>query len=187
MKLIVGLGNPGKRYRWTRHNLGFLVVEEFAKKNKIILKEGSRFKAIIGEKRFLNEDIFLIMPYTYMNLSGLSTEKILKELNINLKDMLVVCDDINLPFGVLRMRARGSSGGHKGLLSIIESIQTQDFPRMRVGVLNRQDIKDLPGYLLANFTKVEIKKLKGIIKRAVDACESWIKNGITETMNKFNA
>lgn len=187
MKLIVGLGNPGRRYRWTRHNLGFLVVEEFAKRNKITLKKERRFKVITGREKFFGEDIFLAMPQRWMNLSGISVRDILEYLKVDLENLLVVCDDINLPFGVLRMRPKGSSGGHKGLLSIIESIQTQDFPRMRIGVLTSRDIKDLPKYLLSNFTKVEIRKLKGIIKRAVDACESWIKDGITETMNKFNA
>lgn len=186
MKLIIGLGNPGKRYRWTRHNLGFLVVEEFAKRNKIVLKREARFNAITSRGKFFGEDIILALPLTYMNLSGNSIKEILRYLKIDLENLLVVCDDINLPFGNIRIRPKGSSGGHNGLLSIIQSIQTQEFPRMRIGVLNREDIKDLPKYLLSNFNRVEMRKLKGIIKRAMDACESWVRNGIAKTMNEFN-
>lgn len=186
MKLIVGLGNPGEEYALTRHNMGFLVLEEFARRNGLKFKIHKRFNALISEGIIDGEKILLAMPQTFMNLSGNSVRPILGWLKIETSSMFVVMDDIALPLGAVRIRPKGSSGGHNGLNSIIDSIGTQEFPRMRLGILGKRDVKNLSDYVLRRFTKLEQKYLQEILKRSVEACECWIKEGIDATMNKFN-
>jgi len=186
VKLIVGLGNPGAEYTITRHNIGFLVLEEFARVNNIKFKTSKRFNALIGECPIGKEKAFLAMPQAFMNLSGHSVRPILNWLKIGSHDMFVIMDDIALPFGAIRIRPKGSSGGHNGLNSIIDSISTQEFPRMRIGILGRKKIKDLSGYVLGKFTKAEQKNLPEILDSAAQACECWIGQGVNAAMNKFN-
>jgi peptidyl-tRNA hydrolase, PTH1 family len=186
MKLIVGLGNPGEEYKFTRHNAGFLVLEEFARVNGIKFKINKRFNALISEGIIEKEKVFLAMPQTFMNLSGNSARLMLDWRKIKADDMLVVMDDIALPFGAIRIKPKGSSGGHNGLNSIIDSIATRDFPRMRLGILGRGNMKDLSNYVLDRFTKAEQKNLPEILKAASQACECWIKEGVNAAMNKFN-
>ena len=186
MKLIVGLGNPGEEYKLTRHNIGFLVLEKFARANSIKFRINRRFNAFTGEGIIDKERAFLAMPQTFMNLSGNSARPILSWLKIEPGAMFVVMDDIALPFGAIRIRPKGSGGGHKGLNSIIDSISTQEFPRIRIGILGRKNIKDLSGYVLNNFTKAEQKTLPEILDIASQACECWIGQGVNATMNKFN-
>lgn len=186
MKLIVGLGNPGAEYAFTRHNAGFLVLDGFARANDIKFKINKRFNALIGEGTIGREKVLLAMPQTFMNLSGNSVRRMLSWLKIETYGMFVVMDDIALPFGSIRIRPEGSSGGHKGLNSIIDSIGCQEFPRMRIGILGRKNVKGLSNYVLARFTKTEQKDLPEILKAASQACECWIKEGVNAAMDKFN-
>ena len=186
MKLVVGLGNPGAEYALTRHNIGFLVLEKFVRVHNIKFKTSKRFNALIGEGQIDREKVFFAMPQTFMNLSGHSVRPILNWLKIATNDMFVIMDDIALPFGAIRIKPKGSSGGHNGLNSIIDSISTQEFPRMRLGILGRKNIKDLSNYVLDKFTKTEQKSLPEILDSASQACECWIGQGVNTAMNKFN-
>jgi PTH1 family peptidyl-tRNA hydrolase len=186
VKLIVGLGNPGAEYGLTRHNMGFLVLEEFARANDIKFKINKRFNALVSEGVIGREKVFLAMPQTFMNLSGNSVRPMLNWLKTEADDLFVVMDDMALPFGAIRIKPKGSSGGHNGLNSIIDSIGGQGFPRMRMGVLGRRNVKDLSSYVLARFTKTEQKTLPEILNIASQACECWIKEGVNAAMNKFN-
>lgn len=186
MKLIVGLGNPGAEYALTRHNMGFLVLEEFARANGIKFKINKRFNALISEGVIGKEKVFLSMPQTFMNLSGNSVRSMLSWLKTEADDMFVVMDDIALPFGAIRIKPKGSSGGHNGLNSIIDSIGSREFPRMRLGILGRKNIRDFSNYVLGRFTKAEQKNLPEILNAASQACECWIEEGVNAAMNKFN-
>ena len=186
MKLIVGLGNPGAEYALTRHNIGFLVLEKFARVNNIKFKTSKRFNALIGEGQIGKEKAFLVMPQSFMNLSGHSVRPILNWLGVDYHGMFVIMDDIALPFGAIRIKPKGSSGGHNGLNSIIDSISTQEFPRIRLGILGKKNIKGLSSYVLGKFTKAEQKNLSEILNSAAQACEYWIGQGVNAAMNKFN-
>lgn len=186
MKLIVGLGNPGKEYSLTRHNLGFMVAGELAKKHGIKLKNRHRFKAIAGEGVIGGENCYIAMPLTYMNLSGHSVRSIAKWLNIEFSDMLVVVDDVALPFGSIRIRPKGSDAGHKGLRSVVDCLGNSEFSRLRIGIMGEKAINDLSAYVLDRLTKKEEKVLSEIVKSAVSVCECWIKEGIDAAMNKYN-
>lgn len=186
MKLIIGLGNPGEKYTDTRHNLGFMVIEELAKRHKIGLRQRRRFKALAGEGVIEGDSCYLAMPQTYMNLSGHSARSLVKWLNIELKDMLLVMDDVALPLGDIRIRANGSDAGHKGLRSVIDCLASSEFARLRIGVMNPEGIGDLSAYVLDRLTKKESKLLPGILERAASACECWINEGIGAAMNRYN-
>ncbi|MCX5692964.1 MAG: aminoacyl-tRNA hydrolase [Candidatus Omnitrophica bacterium] len=186
MKLIVGLGNPGDEYKLTRHNMGFLVLEEFARANDMKFKINRRFNALVSEGIIGREKAFLAMPQTFMNLSGNSVRSMLSWLKTETGDMFVVMDDIALPFGAIRIKPKGSSGGHNGLNSIIDFIGGQEFSRMRIGILGRKNVKDFSSYVLDRFTKAEQKNLPEILKTASQACECWIRKGVNTAMNKFN-
>ncbi|MDP8230417.1 MAG: aminoacyl-tRNA hydrolase [Candidatus Gorgyraea atricola] len=186
MKLIVGLGNPGDKYALTRHNIGFLILEEFAGQNDIRFKSNRRFKALTGEGAVGKENVILAMPQTFMNLSGHSVRSMANWLKINLSDILLVVDDIALEFGALRIRPKGSSGGHKGLGSTIDVLGTNEFSRMRIGIMGRKGIKDCSKYVLSMFTKKERTLLPDILKRSSRACECWARQGVDTAMNKYN-
>jgi len=186
MKLISGLGNPGKEYNRTRHNLGFMVLTELAKKHNIALKQRSRFKALSGEGRIEGNNCYIAMPQTYMNLSGHSLRLIVRWLKIEFNDILLVVDDISLPFGDIRLKPKGSAAGHKGLKSVIDCLAGNDFARLKIGIMGGEEIKNLSSYVLDNLTKQEEKALPEILKRAVSACECWVKEGIDVTMNRYN-
>jgi peptidyl-tRNA hydrolase, PTH1 family len=186
VKLIIGLGNPGAEYNLTRHNMGFLVLEEFARANNIKFRFNKRFNALVSEGIIGGEKIILAMPQTFMNLSGSSVRPMLSWLKTQADDMFVVMDDIALPFGAIRIKIKGSSGGHNGLNSIIDSIGTQEFSRMRLGILGRKNVRDLSSYVLDRFTRLEQKNLPGILDSASQACECWVKEGTSAAMNKFN-
>lgn len=186
MKLIVGLGNPGKEYKLTRHNMGFMVVEQLAKLNNLKFKFRNRFKAYTAEGLIEGERIYLAMPQTFMNLSGHSVRSVANWLKIELSEMLVVIDDIAFPFGTTKIKARGSDAGHNGLRSAIDCLGTSEFSRIRIGILGRKIVRDRSQYVLSRFTKTEQKALPGIVSRATEVCECWIKQGINVAMNRFN-
>ncbi len=185
MKLVVGLGNPGSKYKKSRHNLGFLVVKELAKRYNITMRKKIS-KALLGEGTILGERVLLALPLTYMNSSGQIVGPLVRERSINLKDMLIVCDDVNLKLGAIKMRPYGSAGGHKGLESIIDALNSKMFPRLRVGIFPPVKIKDLAGFVLAPFTKEQMKIIKEMISKSMEAIEVWLKTGMEVAMNRFN-
>lgn len=186
MKLIVGLGNPGFRYRNTRHNIGFLVVKEISKRFHIPIKK-KKFKAILGKGTVEDEKVILLLPQTYMNLSGEAVREVVKEEKIEPKDILVIYDDINLKFGLIRFREKGSPGGHKGLESAIEHVGSSEFPRLRIGVGKPHKIDDVVKFVLNPFDSEEKRFLKDIIDKAADCVVTWINIGPEHAMSRFNA
>lgn len=186
MKLIVGLGNPGREYEFTRHNIGFLVVRSLAKSAGALLKHDRATFALSCRARIAGEPVVLAEPLTYMNLSGLAVKALLRKYDAGLSDLLIVCDDLNLGWGRMKIRAEGSSGGHKGLASIIEQLNSDALTRLRVGIGALPAYMDAADYVLAEFTRQEIIEAREIIGEAVNCCESWVKEGINECMNRFN-
>ncbi len=181
--MIVGLGNPGRKYSKTRHNIGFKVLEEFAGRYPVE-KEESRFEAIIGHTRPGGQKTLLVKPLTYMNLSGQAVAALVKWYKIELADLIVVYDDMDLAPGSMRLRAEGGSGGHKGMNSIIERLGTRDFSRLRIGI-GRPDGEAID-WVLGEFSPQEMDLLNKVISRAADALESWLRNGIVAAMNEYN-
>ncbi len=185
MKLVVGLGNPGSRYQGTRHNVGFMVLAEMATRFPKE-KPRSRFHGDVLDIRFGTEQVLLLGPTTYMNRSGLSVAEAAKFYKIEPKDVLIVCDDLNLPFSKLRFRAEGGSGGQKGLADIIRMLGTETVHRLRIGIGGPPGQMDAADYVLMNFTEKERPELAVVLKQAADAVECWIVAGIQEAMNKYN-
>lgn len=186
MKLIVGLGNPGDIYAGSRHNIGFSLIKSLAKSHKIALKNDRAAFSLSGRGRIGGQNIMLAMPLTFMNLSGEAVRSLLKRYRIPADDLLVVCDDLDLEFGRLKIRPAGSSGGHRGLESIIGSLDNTKFARLRIGIGKPLQSRDAAEYVLENFTAEEKKEIKQIIGMASDCCLVWLKRGITEAMNIFN-
>lgn len=185
MKFIVGLGNPGLEYASTKHNVGFSVVKELAKDNRIKLKE-KRYAALMGRGRMAGEEVTLVLPQTYMNRSGDTVGDLVREEIKDMADLIVVCDDINLKLGRVRLKKRGSAGGQKGLESIISELGRDDFARLRVGIATEVHKGDITRYVLTPFKRRERKNAAGAIALAVDSLDCWIKKGMDEAMNKFN-
>lgn len=181
--LIVGLGNPGKKYQKTRHNVGFMVIDSLAARFKQSFDKFQNIAsaACVSDKK---TEVILLKPKTFMNLSGIAVAAGISKYDIALSHLLIICDDINLTFGTIRIRSKGSDGGQKGLQSIIQELGTQDFPRLRIGVGDHFD--DAAEYVLSSFNAAERKELHSIIKTASDATLSFIHNGIELTMSRFN-
>ncbi|NQT95679.1 MAG: aminoacyl-tRNA hydrolase [Candidatus Omnitrophica bacterium] len=186
MKLIVGLGNPGTKYINTRHNVGFRVVDELAQRHNTKLKKKLFGNAKEAQFKKYGEKCILIQPYTFMNLSGSCIRGYIRKLDITLDNILVICDDINLPLGTARIRPDGSAGGHNGLESAIKGLGGSVFPRLRVGIKPEAEIDDLSDYVLSDFESDEIGIVKESIVEAADACECWIRDGIDKAMNVYN-
>lgn len=185
MKLIVGLGNPGSKYADTRHNVGFKAARALADRYGVRLNTKT-FNSFIGKGRVFSEDVVIALPQTYMNMSGEAVRMISMRGKTEPKDILVICDDVNLELGIIRIRPEGSSGGHKGLESIIEHMGNRGFSRLRIGIGKDTGNPDLSGYVLAPFKKSEIKALEAAIESAVECCEEWIKEGAESAANRFN-
>ncbi len=183
---IVGLGNPGKQYEWTRHNLGFLVVQHLAKKYHLKFSVDSRIKGWIAEGEVEEKKVYLFLPQTYVNQSGVAVEEALLEKKITLENILVVNDDFNLAFGELRLRPEGSDGGHNGLTSIIEHLKTNQFCRLRLGIGAPIDKKQAVDFVLGEFTKKERQELAFFLELATECCVVWIKEGVGKAMSQFN-
>ena len=186
MKLIVGLGNPGFSYSNSRHNIGFSVVKELAKKFKAVFKKDRGCFSLTAKAVVNSEEVMLAMPSTFMNLSGLAVKPLLKKYKVNLSGLLVVCDDLDLEFGRLKLKPGGSSAGHQGIKSVIDSFNAQEFSRLRVGVGRPPLHMEAKEFVLLPFVKQERTKLGGIIKKAVDCCCVWLSDGVTQSMNVFN-
>lgn len=181
MKLIVGLGNPGKEYQNTRHNVGFIILDNFL--NTSDWKE--KFNALYYESRFNGDKVLFVKPLTFMNLSGDAVVKFVNYYDIDINDILVIHDDLDLPFGSYKLKKDSSAGGHNGIKSIINRLGTQSFSRLKVGVSNNKNI-DTKDYVLGSFGKNEKDVLDSNQKIFNEIIESFINNGIERTMNIYN-
>jgi PTH1 family peptidyl-tRNA hydrolase len=181
--VIVGLGNPGKKYELTRHNIGFRIVDYIAHEYIIPFKsgKGDYYFAEISRKR---KRILLVKPAAFMNESGLAVYQILKYFPISIKDILIVYDDYYLPFGTLRFRPDGSDGGHNGLKSIIYHLHSKKFDRLRFGI--GSDFDESVSFVLSKFSKVEEKKINNLISTAINSIDHWMDEGIESSMNEYN-
>jgi len=182
--VIVGLGNPGLSYKHTRHNVGFMVLDLLAKKHHLKFeKDKGPYRTTLFSLK--NQKVLLVKPFTFMNLSGQAVQAVVTKKRIyDLSALLVVCDDINLPFGTLRLRGSGSAGGQKGLVSIISNLGTSEFARLRVGI--GSNFSDAADYVLSPFLKSEQKELPHILQIAAGAVESFILEGLEPTISRYN-
>ena len=186
MRIVVGLGNPGRTYALTRHNVGFMVVDEFSAIHHMSFSR-QKFKAEIATGSVAGQQVILAKPQTFMNLSGDAVGPLIRFYNIPLPDLLVVYDDIDIPFGRMRLKPFGTSGGHKGMKSIIASLGTDEFPRLRIGIGRETIPADLADYVLSEFSPEEKAELSGITGKACRAVEAVITNSFEVAMNQFNS
>lgn len=184
MHIIFGLGNPGKRYGATRHNVGFETIDLLAKRNNIDVKR-LKYRALYGEGHIAGKKVMLVKPQTFMNLSGQSLLDIIQFYKIDTKNIIVVYDDADIELGSIRIREKGSSGSHNGMKSIIYQIQTDQFPRVRIGI-GKPQFEDLIDHVLNRFQKEEMPIILEAIEKAALACEAIITDGVHSAMNKYN-
>ncbi len=184
--LIVGLGNPGNRYRGTRHNVGFEVLDKLAEELRIDLANDSRANALVGWGRGAAGKVGLMKPLTLMNRSGQAVRHIVNYNNIEPADTLVIYDDLNLPVGRIRLRPGGGAGGHNGLQNIINQLQTKDIPRLRIGIGNDYDPGEQSNYVLSRFTPEQREEVDIALQRAVDAVHLFLDEGIEAAMTRYN-
>jgi PTH1 family peptidyl-tRNA hydrolase len=185
MRLIVGLGNPGIEYTWTPHNLGFLVVDMLAEQAGIRVTRPES-KSYVGLGNIAGHEVMLAKPQTMMNLSGLAVRELLGRAGCEPSDIIVVCDDIALPWGMLRVRERGSAGGHNGLKSVIGALGTMEFPRVRLGVQPEEFRGDVKEYVLRQIRRDEEDLAAGEIEQGAEALKVIVAEGIQSAMNRFN-
>lgn len=189
MRLILGLGNPGEEYRDTRHNVGFRVVEELARRWRLPA-DRLECNALIGRGTDEGEDVLLVKPQTYMNRSGYAARCLAERHGLDPAALLVVYDEVNLPLGKLRVRRSGSPAGHRGLESVIENLRTAEVPRLRLGVApgegRPEGGEDLVEFVLSPFAPEERDAAEEMIRRAADACEAWVREGVEAAMARFN-
>jgi PTH1 family peptidyl-tRNA hydrolase len=183
MRVIVGLGNPGKKYEMTRHNIGFLVVDHLAEKHGIKV-DTIKHKALIGSGTINGEKVILVKPQTFMNLSGESVMAIMNYYKVAIEDLMVVYDDVDIDLCRLRLRKKGSSGSHNGMKNIIYLLKDDNFPRLRFGIGRPE--RDIIEHVLGRFSSESMDELKEAIVRAGEALETYIDDGIEIAMNKFN-
>jgi len=185
MKIIVGLGNPENKYKNTRHNVGFEVINEMSKDYNIKIDK-VKFKAHVGEGFINGEKIILIKPQTFMNLSGLSVKEALNFYKSDIENLIVISDDVSLPVGAVRIRKKGSAGGHNGLKDIISRLSTEEFLRVKIGVGEKPEHYILGDYVLSKFTKTEDAIIQDTFSKASDCVGAIIKKGADYAMNNFN-
>ena len=189
MNVIVGLGNPGHTFHHTRHNVGFMLIEQLATRHAVSVTErvihpaDRRPAAVCGQYQDDGRTVQLLMPLTMMNESG----DALKATGCSPKDLLVVCDDVNLPLGTIRLRPQGSAGGHHGLESCLAALGTEELARLRIGVGAADMPRDLEAFVLSRFRTTELPLIKQAVAQAVEACETWVREGIEVAMNRYNA
>lgn len=184
MYIIVGLGNPGKKYENTRHNMGFLTVDLLAENHDIKINK-IKFKALVGEGKIAGQKVVLVKPQTYMNLSGESVRQVVDFYKIDSQNLIVIYDDIDIPTGSVRVRKKGSSGTHNGMRNILYQIQTEDFPRIRVGIGSGKK-ENLINYVTGGFTKEEKTLLEDAVTSAAAAASCIVEKGIEKAMNEYN-
>lgn len=185
MKLIAGLGNTGEKYLFTRHNAGFMIADKIAFDNNLDFKEDKKLKCFLTKFKMNGNDAMLIKPTTLMNLSGEALIAVMNYYKIDIKDILVVYDDLSLNLGKIRFRANGSDGGHNGIKSIIKHLGTSEFTRLKFGIGPQPPIPS-ENFVLQNFSKDQLGVLKESIVRAVEAVEFYFENGIQKTQNNYN-
>jgi PTH1 family peptidyl-tRNA hydrolase len=185
MRLIVGLGNPGPEYQWTPHNLGFLAVDEIANRASIRV-ERPEGKALVGLGKVAGKEVILAKPQTYMNLSGISVRDLLEKYELGPEDLLVMFDERDLPWGMIRIGERGSAGTHNGAKSVTSVVGTQDFARLRLGCGPDHPVGDLADYVLRPMKKAVLEVASEMVAEAGDAVEMIVTQGIAAAMNKFN-
>jgi len=183
--LIVGLGNPGASYEKTRHNLGFMVVDRLAREAQTQVKR-DECRALVGRAMIENQTVELAKPQTYMNLSGESVSCLVSKPDRSVDNLIVISDDLALPFGTIRLRPRGSHGGHNGLRSIIDCLRVNDFIRLRIGIMPEHPIANTKNFVLENFSKGESETVEKILEMSADAVRAVVTDGIERAMAKFN-
>ncbi len=184
MYIVVGLGNPGRKYQSTRHNIGFDFIDYLAAKHQIKLKK-LKHKALIGEGKIKGQRVLLVQPQTFMNLSGESVLSLVNFYKLPLTNLLIVYDDVDIGLGVLRLRKKGSAGTHNGMRNIISLLNSDQFPRLRIGVGNDSKM-DLKNFVLSRYYKDEVEIMENAVKRAALAVETMIAENIDMAMNKYN-
>lgn len=185
MKLVVGLGNPGAKYAGTRHNIGFDVIEELAERFNSPLTE-TKHKGVYTIVRKGTEKAILLKPLTYMNLSGESIGEVMRYYDVATEDVVVIYDDLDLPTGRIRLRQKGSAGGHNGIKSTIAHLGTQNFNRIRIGIDRPVPPMKVVDYVLGKFTEDEQEKMKQAVSKSADAVEAWLEKPFLEVMNEYN-
>ncbi len=185
MKLVVGLGNPGEEYERSRHNLGFQVLDRLAVRHGIVV-DTKKKKSLIGRFRLGKERVMLLKPQTFVNLSGEAVLYMASFLRIMPENIIVVCDDVNLPFGSVRIRKYGSSGGHNGIKSLIQFLKSDNFPRIRIGVGGPPEQTRLENFVLSKFSTDELASLDPVIDKVCDAVQYIIDGDVDRAMNEFN-
>jgi PTH1 family peptidyl-tRNA hydrolase len=184
---IVGLGNPGSRYDLTRHNVGFMCVDQFSQTHGLLWKDDPKRECILASGVVLRQKIFVVKPQTYMNLSGRTVKKLSDYYDIPLENILVILDDLALPFGKIRFRKSGSAGSHNGLISIIGDMQSDSFPRLRIGIGDPPPEWQGKDYVLGKFSKDELEKMPKIIGACTQGLETFLTQGVETAMNQCNA
>ena len=185
MKLVVGLGNPGRKHERTRHNLGFSIIDQIARQNQVTVKK-KLCEAMIGEWSNDGERVLLVKPQTYMNRSGESVKCLLGHFQSAPEDLIVIHDDLDLAFGRIRIRSTGGAGGHRGVLSIMESLPEAQFYRVRVGIGRPPDVMDPVDFVLEHFTLQEIEQLDEVVSRSAAAVVSLLREGGQRAMEQYN-
>lgn len=185
MKCIVGLGNPGRKYKQTRHNIGFIIIEELLYRNNWKLNK-NKFNGNYALEQSNGEKVLLLQPQTFMNLSGEAIKPLADYYNIPVEDILVIYDDLDLPAGKIRLREKGGHGGHNGVRSTISELGTKDFKRLRFGIGRPTTPIPVVDYVLGKFPKSEQEAITDGIEKSADACEKWIEMSFANVMNEFN-
>ena len=188
MKIIVGLGNPGLKYEFTRHNTGFRIVDHLAREIETEFKKVKSYYSLISRGIINDHKVILVKPQTFMNLSGRAVSKVVSYYKISFRDLLIVYDDLNLDLGQLRIRKEGSAGGHKGMESIMQYLHSEEIPRLRVGIGNPSTNFnfDCVSYVLSNFNHDEEGKIKDTIKLSTEAIKTVIEDSFEKAMRKYN-
>jgi len=188
LKIVVGLGNPGLKYEFTRHNIGFRIVDSLARDIEIEFKKVKSYYSLISRGMINNHKVMLIKPQTFMNLNGRAVSKVVSYYKIPLRDLLIVYDDLNLELGQVRIRKKGSAGGHKGIESIMQYLYSEEIPRLRIGIGNPSVNFnfDCVSYVLSNFNGDEKDKIKKVIQLSTEAIKTIIEDGFEKAMRKYN-
>ncbi|MCI5698114.1 MAG: aminoacyl-tRNA hydrolase [Clostridiales bacterium] len=184
MYIIIGLGNPGKKYENTRHNMGFIAIDRLAEKHNIQVDK-IKFKALVGDGRIAGQKVLLVKPQTYMNLSGESVREVANYYKVNTNDIIVIYDDLDLPLGHIRIRKSGSAGTHNGMKSVVYQLRSDQFPRIRIGIGGNGD-EDIINYVIGGFKKEEVKILEDTVDNVVSAIECVISESLDIAMNRYN-
>lgn len=183
--LIVGLGNPGRQYEKTRHNLGFMLIDKLAQQLQTQVKR-DECRALIGRAEIAGETAELVKPQTFMNLSGESVSCLMKKPNRAVEKLIVITDDLALPVGTIRIRAKGSDGGQNGLKSIINCLKTNEFARLRIGIQPEHPISGARNFVLENFSKSEAETIEEVLEKSAEAIRAVVSEGVEKAMAKFN-